>query len=244
MSNVIQEQWRVFEDDPVLQRIKPKGLPILFEDEDVEMGESSAHTRTCDILLYGLEFHFADRTDYRVFGNLNLHYAPNEPAAYVSPDLMVVQPDHPLPDDISSYQIGREGPAPVLTVEVLSFRTHQQGDLTNKPILYASLGIEEYILVDVPGAMLTQRLLLLRRQANGKWTDEQDADGGVTSRLGFRVIVDRDGQVRVVDTKSGTHYARPGEAQIEAEARRQAEERIRQLEEELARLRGETPKQG
>jgi Uma2 family endonuclease len=237
-----RQRWQ---HDPLMQRLRPKGLPLLFGDEDFEMGESSLHTTTCDIVLYGLEFHFASRPGYRVFGNLNLHYSEDDPNAYASPDFMVVKPRRPLPEELSSYRIGQEGPAPVLVGEVLSFRTYQQGDLTNKPILYSDLGIGEYILVDVTGALLPERLLLLRRKPDGSWADEQDADGGVTSRLGCRLVLEADGQVRVIDAATGKRYARPREAQeatdrlaAETEARRQAQERAQALEAQLNQLRG------
>jgi Uma2 family endonuclease len=249
---------RQYESDPVLRRLRPRGIPILYEDEGPEMGESDLHTRTCDILLYGVGFHFAGQPTYRVFSNLNLHYSDQEPEAYISPDLMVVQPPGPLPENMSSYRIGKEGPAPLLVAEVLSRRTYQQGDLTDKPLLYAALGIEEYILVDVTGEMLLEKLLLLRRQADGNWADERDKDGGVTSRLAFRLLIEADGQLGVLDARSGRRAARPGEAQAaadgwaaevkarrkaeraaraEARARLQAEERVRELEEKLARQR-------
>jgi hypothetical protein len=248
VSNPALAKRQRWQHDPLLQRLRPKGLPLLFGDEDFEMGESSLHTTTCDIVLYGLEFHFVSRPAYRVFGNLNVHYSADDPNAYASPDFMVVKPPRPLPEELSSYRIGHEGPAPVLVGEVLSFRTYQQGDLTNKPILYSDLGIEEYILVDVTGALLPERLLLLRRRANGTWADEQDADGGVTSWLGCRLVIEADGHVRVIDAATGKRYARPREAQeamdrlaVETEARRQAQERAGALEAELNRLRGASP---
>jgi Uma2 family endonuclease len=230
------ERLRSFEKDPVLQRLRPKGIPLLYGDEDFELGESDVHLRTCNILLYGLESHLTGRTQYRVFSNLNLAYSETDPQAYVSPDLMVVRPARRLPRNIATYHIGREGPAPVLVAEVLSFRTYQQGDLTDKPVLYAGLGIEEYLLADVTGELLPRRLLLLRRRPDAFWREDQDPDGGVTSRLGFRVVLERDGQVRVSDAKTGTPYARPDEAQEMAA-------KVQALEEELARLRGATPKQ-
>jgi hypothetical protein len=39
----------VWESDPVMQRIQPKGMPLLFGDEDFEMGESTIHTITAGI---------------------------------------------------------------------------------------------------------------------------------------------------------------------------------------------------
>jgi Uma2 family endonuclease len=224
-----------------------KSMPILYEDdEERDLGESNPHVVSEEIFRHGVKAHLAGQPGYQVFSNMNLYYDPAEPEAYVSPDTMVVTPFTELPEDISSYRIGKEGPAPVLTAEVLSERSAKQQDLAAKVEIYARLAIKEYILIDVTGRFLPQHLLLKRFQANGTWKDEQDADGGVTSELGFRVIIDRDGRLRVLDIASGKRYVRPDEAQAEADARRQAEERIRELEEKLARLQqrpldGKTP---
>jgi Uma2 family endonuclease len=214
-------------------------MPVMFEDEgQEEMGESDLHTRTTNILHYGIKAHLAPQPRYQVFANLNLYYHPTEPGAYVSPDAMVTETTRPLPLDLASYRIGEEGPAPGLTAEVLSRRTYQQGDLNRKPIIYARLGIPEYTLVDVTGEFLPERLLLRRLQPDGSWRDEQDPDGGVTSQLGFRVVLEPDGLIRIIEAATGNGYARPEEAQAEADRARAAMDRVRELEEELARLRG------
>lgn len=210
-------------------------MPVMFEDEGQdEMGDSDVHTRTTGILHYGLKAHLGPQPNYQVFSNLNLYYHPTERGAYVSPDVMVTEPARPLPLDLASYRIGEDGPAPVLTAEILSRRTHQQGDLNRKPIIYARLRIPEYILVDVTAEFLPERLQLRRLQPDGSWLNEQDADGGVTSRLGFRVVLEPDGQIRLLDAQTGNRYTRPEEAQSVLD-------RLRELEEELARLRGEAP---
>jgi len=209
-------------------------IPLLFEDEGLEMGEAEVHKQTTDIIYYGLEFHFARAGRYRVFSDLNLYYDPDNLVAYASPDVMVVEL-HETPQVIgerSSYRIGEDGPVPLLTTEVLSFRTFQQGDLTYSPEVYARMGVDEYILVDVTGEFLPEKLLLKRRQRDGSWLDQRDRDGGITSSLGFRLILEADGQVRVFDPATGRRYPRPGEAYAEVLA---AEERIRFLEEELAK---------
>ena len=185
-------------------------MPVMFEDEGQEnMGEADFHVITNEILHNGLCDHLLSKPRYRTFSNLNVYYHPIERWAYVSPDTLVVEPYRPLPANVTSYRIGKDGPAPLLTIEVLSRRSFQQQDLTNKPAIYAQLGVSEYILVDVTGIFLPQRLLLNRLQADGSWTEEQDDDGGVTSRLGFRLIVDDDGHVRVLDEATGKPYARP-----------------------------------
>lgn len=248
-------------------------LPVLYEDEGYEeMGEHTVHTLTDDIIRLGLESHLARRPNHHIFSNLNLHYHPIDREAYVSPDEMVVVAE--LPPDLvlsptegmGSYRVGETGPAPMLIVEVLSKRTYQQQDIspTGKPVIYAELGVPEYILVDVTGQFLPQRLLLKRlnpevldEEGRPTWQDEQDADGGVTSQLGFRLIIEDDGHVRVLDAVSGRRHLRPLEVEAarrqaeqraaeEEAARRQAEQRAEEeaatrqaLEEELARMQAE-----
>ena len=184
-------------------------LPILYEDEGQdEMGEATPHTDSDQILSIGLGEHFRARPLVRVFSNLNVYYHPVDRRAYISPDVMVIQTAQPLPEKLTSYRIGRDRPAPILAIEILSPRSAQQQDLTNKPEIYAWLGVAEYILVDPSGEFLEDRLLLKRRVDAQTWSNEQDRDGGVTSRLGFRILIDDDGMPRVVETATGRRYLR------------------------------------
>lgn len=231
--------------DPLLNTDEDLPLPVVFEDEgQEEVGETDMHTAAEHILRAGLKAHLASRPELKVFSNLDVYYHPEYPWAYFSPDLMVVAPSKPLPKNVTSYRIGAQGPAPVLIIEVLSRRSFQQQDLTNKPTVYSYLGVAEYILVDGTGTFLEQRLLMRRLQDDGVWFDAQDTDGGVTSCLGFRVILEADGCPRVIDKATGKRYVRPDEAQAiidESEAtRNQLEEQVEKLEAKLARLRGKS----
>lgn len=239
------------------------GLPLMYEDEGMEdMGDSDIHTRTGDILLLGTESHLSPRPEYQVFWNLDLHYSLDDKKAYVSPDLMIVKLRKHLKSP-NSYRIGRDGPVPACVTEVLSKRSQQQRDRTAKPVLYARLKIPEYILVDPFAQFMKQTFLLKRLRRNGTYEDCVDADGGVTSRLGFRLVLEDDGLIRVVNAQTGVGYPRPRETQqiaaerdeaerraeaeavarrAEAEARRQVEERLRELEQELARLKSKGKK--
>src|SRR5262249_51201832 len=145
---------------------------------------------------------------FRVFGNLNLYFSKEHPNLFLTPDVMAVETTRALPLQLASYRIGEHGPPPVFVAEVLSPRTYKEGGLTGTHIQYKEIGVEESLVADVTGEMLEQRLLLLRRQRDGNWHDEQDADGGVTSRLGFRVVIEEDGQLQVVNAKTGKRYAR------------------------------------
>lgn len=222
------------------QLIKPDDiarLPVLFEDdEEGERGESSLHTANTGILYVCLNAFLKCKQGYYAFSNLDLHYHPKIARASVSPDAMVVSLDK-KPYDFQRYRIGKDGPAPWVAVEVLSDRSEQQRDLTDKIALYALLKVPEYILVDPTGEFMAERLVLKRLQEDGTWCKERDADGAVTSFLGFRLILEADRQLRIFDAITGTPYFRPSEAQEAIDSRQQAQERIRELEARVARLR-------
>jgi Uma2 family endonuclease len=218
-------------------------MPVMYEDEgQEEMGESEVHVITVEILHNGLRDHFVARPNFHVFSDINVYYHPIKRRSYVSPDVMVVKLPKPLKRRLVSYRIGKNRPAPAVAIEVLSQRSAQQQDLSNKPKIYSDHGVAEYILVDVTGNFMPQRLLLKRRRKNGAWDDEQDPDGGVTSRHGFRVVIEKDGDVRVIDAATGRPYPRPEEA-LAAQARvLELEQKLREAEAKLARLQAKSRK--
>jgi len=219
-------------------------MPVVYEDEGQEhMGDTLFHYTSEAILYFGIMSHLEGRQGLQALPNMNLYYHPLDKAAYVSPDVMVVQPYQLIPDGLRIYRIGEQGPGPRLTIEVLSRRTFQQGDLTVKPQIYADIGVDEYILVDVTGDFLPERLQLRRLDPDKMWTKDRDRDGGVTSKLGFRIIIETDERVRVLDAQTGHRYVRPHEAEAAAKAQRLAEQRAQELESELARLKSGLPKQ-
>ena len=197
------------------------GMPFLYEDEEEvehDMGDANQHTVAAGIVFYGITAHLTPASPYRAYANLNLYYRTDDRAAYVSSDVMIVAPFELPADDLTSYRIGETGPAPIMTVEILSPRTAQQRDLTDKRDAYALMGVREYLIVDVMGIADQGPLLLKRLREDRTWEDVVDPDGGVTSQLGFRIVLESDGQVRLVDAITGKRYARPNEAQAEADA--------------------------
>lgn len=215
-------------DDDANVGILDDPMPILFEDERlIDMGDTRPHTTAETHLHHMLAAFCADYGGLDVLGNMNLYYHPAEPTAFVSPDLMIAPA--PLPWNLRGYRIGETGPAPLLVVEVLSRRSFVEGDLLFKPNLYAALGIAEYLLVDLTGELLRERLLLKQRNPYGHWQDQTPSSDGVRSRLGFRVGIEGHA-LTVVNEATGERYLAP----------EQNRRRVRELEAELARLRPKT----
>jgi Uma2 family endonuclease len=222
-------------------------IPILYEDEEEDMGESNPHA-WANLILFGclLPLLGKRRPDYQAFANLNCYYEgrrskktgrkPN-----FASDLMIARPFVKLPLDTPSYTIGEDGPAPTTAFEVLSKRTAEDRDLKKKLELYRKLKIQEYILVDLMGVYLKQKIQLKVLQPSGRWKNVKDSDGGLTSQLGFRLIIDETDPygLFVVDAMTGIRCVRPHEAADESEARHLAEERAKAAEERLEALQAE-----
>jgi Uma2 family endonuclease len=217
----VSKPSREIDDLPILA----VDMPVLYEDEgQEEMGDTRPHVKAVNNLYYALSEHFSRASGFDVLSDMNLYYHPVDKWAYVSPDVMVVMPTDPLPEELSSYRIGEHGPAPVVAVEVLSRRTFQQGDLTKKPEIYADLGVTEYLLVDVTRNFLPERLMMKLLGADKNWTTLRDQGRGIESwKFGFGVRLDPDGQVRIWNKSTGRPYPRPEEAAAEARARFEAE---------------------
>lgn len=229
------ENLRVLHEDEANRAVTyVDGIPILHEDiTEADMGETDAHVTTNVILLICLRTFLAQRNPrLRAFANMNLYYelpqAKTDRKGCATPDTMIVQPSRRLGDDVISYEIGRDGPAPLLTAEILSARTAKKRDLQDKAALYAALGVTEYILIDLSGRYLRQRLLLKRLQPNGAWEDRADAGGGITSRLGFQIVAEADGEIRLLNAATGQRFVRPTEAESEIQRLKSELEQLKQ----------------
>jgi Uma2 family endonuclease len=201
-----------------------KDIPVIYEDDEHEetlMGENTRHYEAGGILFYCLDAHLTRHyADLRAFCNLNCYYLDKPKSKtsgrrpYFSADVMISRPKNRA-RDLRSYTIGKDGPSPIFVCEILSQLSGKIRDPIEKPEIYAKLGVVEYLLIDELGRFLPQTLLLKRLRQDRSWEDSIDADGGITSQLGFRVV--HDGTVRVVDANTGKPYVRPGEAELEIE---------------------------
>jgi Uma2 family endonuclease len=219
------------------------------ESDGKPMAESDVHRDWMVLLIELLRFFFAGQRVY-VSGNLLLYYVEGDPSRSVSPDVFVVKDCDPRRRRI--YKVWEEGKGPDFALETTSRKTRRQ-DLGPKMDLYARLGVGEYFLYDPLSEWLNPNLQGYRL-VNGRYVRlEPDATGGLVSeQLGITFRVE-DGQLALYVTATGERLMSGAEqaaeqasarkvaearARREANARRAAEKRARELEEELARLRG------
>lgn len=124
------------------------------------VGETDAHRDLIFELIESLKYHYVERPDVYVTGDLLLFYEEGEPKRFVVPDVMVIpgvihkRRDH--------YKLWKEGAGPVCVIEVTSRSTRSE-DLGFKKGLYEYLGVEEYLMVDPLKEYLNPSVRLFRR---------------------------------------------------------------------------------
>lgn len=209
------------------------------------MAETTLHRKIMSDMIEGLERRFKDVPDAWVGGNLFLYYEKGNPRAVVAPDVLLVHGvskwDRPV------YKLWEEGRAPSLVIEVTSNSTRDE-DLNDKKDDYRRLGVEEYFLFDPYGDYLEPRLHGYRLESGWYVPMSPEPDGSLVSRAAGLLLRTEDNRLRLVDPDTGrplpwvaeeaeAREAAEIRADEEAAARKAAEERLRIMEEELARLR-------
>jgi Uma2 family endonuclease len=228
--------------------------PVHYPESDGEpMAETDTHRKQMMYLIDALEDYFRDDPNVYVAGNLFLYYQEGDPTKVVAPDVFVVK--GVAKRDRRTYQLWKENDQGPDVVFELTSKSTQKEDLGAKKGTYQKLGVEEYFLFDPFGEYLEPRLMGLRLT---RWGYHRIESEPMVSRvLGLELRVEGD-FLRLVDPATGEklltfsewHLAHQAEAQArrraeiraaeEAQARRQMEAELKQLQAELARLRGKT----
>ncbi len=218
---------------------------IIYPISDGEPMAESDPAR--DYLIYGVEtldIYFADQPDVYVSGNLFIYYTQGIPSAVVAPDVFVVfgvEKKKRL-----TYKVWQEGgKLPSFVLEITSATT-RENDERDKPLKYASLGIQEYFQYDPTGDYLDQQLKG-RTLVNGVYQDlpMQMLEGGEQSiqshilQLNLGLV---NGELRFFEQTNGrrkllshkeTEQARQqvtAELQQSEQARQQTEVKLQQSE--------------
>lgn len=232
--------------------ITEQAIPLTPEDlldpqPGDEVTQSEPHFKFLILLATLLRGHYEFRDDVLVTGDMKILWGiPGLPDP--SPDIAVI-PGVRQKDDPSrgSFDVLKEGARPCLIIEVVSAADPEvrRNDYENKVEIYQQAGIAEYLILDPPTPTTRGRLLWTgyRLGADGRYRRiEPDLEGRLlseTTRLLFGV--DSDGKtLLIVDAQTSQRLLEPAhQALREAEARKAAEERAREANAEIARLRAE-----
>ncbi|HEY0513126.1 MAG TPA: Uma2 family endonuclease [Thermoanaerobaculia bacterium] len=205
-----------------------------------EVTQSDPHAQVVTTLHELLKRRFERVQDVVVLFDMKIFWGmPGLPNP--SPDLAIVR-GAPKREGRSIYRVPEEGVLPSLIIEVVSYSdaAMYQNDHKVKVELYQRVGIPEYLIVDPPFSPKDPLTLTgYRRAPDGRYRRiEPDSLGRLqseTTNLFF--APSEDGRsVRVGDAETGEWLLTGSEEQA---ARKAAEERAREAEAEIARLRAE-----
>lgn len=188
---------------------------IIYPESDGQpMAEADRHRKDMTYLVDALCYHFRDRPDIYVSGDLFIYYEEGNPAACVAPDLFVV---HGVANaDRKTYRLWEEGRVPSMVVEVTSKSTRERD--REKKALYARLGVREYFMFDPEGDYLDPPLQGFRLRGDKYRPLRPAADGSLESRaLGLTLVVEAN-RLRLIETATGVRLLRFEEAHNQVQA--------------------------
>jgi Uma2 family endonuclease len=178
-----------------------------------------------------LEHHFADDPQVYVSGNLPVYFVEGNNKKVIGPDALVAfgVPKHRRP----CYKVWEEGKAPDWVLEIASESTWRRDLL--KVGVYFGFGVREVVLFDPTGTRFEQGPLFALQREDWGFDERVPAESGRlhSTVLGLDLAVEG-GELKFYDPRTGEVLQTPLQRAETAEAR------LKQLEDELRRLRGET----
>lgn len=209
------------------------------ESDGLPMAETTYHWNVMVDTAQALTSWYKETPNVWVGSNLYLYYKKRTPG--VAPDVLVVRGVDKR--ERRTFKVWEEGGhVPFFILEATSESTRDKDEGKNKTI-YEALGVEEYFLFDPLGEYLKPRLQGFRLTTRGYQPIPRSTDGSLPSRTTGLILRPEGVRLRLVDAATGAPllWREEIEAKLEAEAaaRKAAQERIEQLEAELARLRAE-----
>jgi Uma2 family endonuclease len=204
------------------------------------MGQGGKHSETIVVFFDVLRVLLAaQRRKAYISWDLFVEWDPNDPRARVSPDVLLIdgQPPDIEPSLWRTWEPGCDPPR--FALEVVSDRSRSK-DYDDNPGKYSALGAEELVIFDSaagePDAPRESIVLqVYRRSPRGQFLLVYSGDGPVESVVlgAWLVVTDGGRRLRLACNADGTDLVPRAEERADA-----AETRVKQLEEELARLRG------
>ena len=211
------------------------------ESDGKPMGETELHRDWTIRILDILRQRYRGQAVY-VASDLLLYYEEGSPTKFIVPDCFVVL--NCATHRRRTFQTWKEGRFPDVVIEVTS-RSTSRTDMVDKPIIYEVMGVQEYFLFD-PTSDYLESSLQGYRLIDGQFREIPPINGRMRClTLGVDLSV-HDQDLQIIDFETGIEQLTAAEfeqaARFEAEAARvAAEARVRELEEELRRLRNNQP---
>lgn len=208
---------------------------IYPESEGKPLVESERHLRCIFRMLDILETHFADTEDAYVWSNMMLYYVKDNPCIYLKPDIFVsfgVGKHERL-----FYKVWEEGKPPDFIMEFASKSTYDN-DLSPKKDIYADIGVTENFLLDPFRTCLPTPLMGFRLVDDDYVEIPPLAEGRVKSETLTLEFFLQDDDVGVSEPVTGKLLKT--RAEMEADARREVENKLKELQEKLKRLEAES----
>jgi len=241
-ANPYRFGWRYVKQTLPDGRVEVREVPLTLEDvlhpqEDDVIPENSTHEPERGYLTWS----FRDRLERvprgHIFSDCLLDFNVAGLRA-LSPDVSIIEDVKTLPlPRLGTYRFAAYGGRCVLAVEIVSPDT-RGNDVDLKPALYHRCGVQQYVIIDQERENGPRHVLSRLWTPDGYVIEEPDANGRVRLHALGLLLGMRDDRVRLYDAETGAEIGDPVE---KSEALRTAEERIRELEEELRRARGNPP---
>lgn len=248
--------WRDIKD-PETDTIRRTPLTLfdfLYPTEDdigvVHMSQSILHQFWATVLCTIFRTYF-DPQAWFIFGDAFIYWHRGS-APPTAPDVTVVPAGNiPMSADVKSYHVGEGRPLPCFVVEVTSKDTRNI-DLNIKPLQYAALGIQEYLIVDIETPADEDWRLLGYRLGEGSPFYQEimpEADGSlVFETIGLRFKSVGSSDIFIYDAQTNERLLQPEEqrtraesaearAEAEAAARRKTDEENESLRAEIEQLK-------
>ena len=228
---------------------KKRGEVIYPESDGKPMGETGLHVKCIIELMTALDLLFSmvrGRDDVHLAADMFLYYEEGNPKANKSPDVMVTFGiDSPGPQ--RTFKTWVERTAPQVIFEITSAKTWRV-DVHEKPVVYASIGVEEYYIFDPLDERLKPRFQGFLLVDGAYRPMPFEPDGSIVSpRLEIR-IVPEGYRLRLIRLENGESLPMISEWQrsheeLKRQSERSAEDRNRAIliaEEESRRAEEES----
>ncbi|MFA0761698.1 MAG: hypothetical protein HZLCBSQH_001808 [Candidatus Fervidibacterota bacterium] len=176
------------------------------ETDGKPMAETDWHYKSVTNTRFSLEWHFREREDVYVSGNLFVYYEEGNPRKCVAPDVFVVFGVPKRPRRV--YLVWEEGKGLDVVFEFTSKKTRRE-DFGRKMDIYRGiLGVQELFIFDPLREYLMPPLVGYFRRGE-KWVRQEAGEGRLVSEvLGLEVVVEGE-RLRLYDPKTKNFLPSP-----------------------------------